>query len=156
LRLRNKKMERTDAPITLGRGLLAGLLTGLLNAVIIIIFNVLYRRSAEFYAFEIVMPVTIFMVFPLFDLLAGGVYFLFVTNLHKGPLLFRAVFILLTLIGAGITALTGQGETAVLGGFRGLFFGIELICGGLTALLLPYLAQHPRLYLTSSDIKGEE
>jgi hypothetical protein len=149
-------MERTDAPITLGRGLLAGLLTGLITAVIIVIFNILYRRSADFYAFEVVMPVTIFMVFPLFDLLAGGVYFLFVDHLHKGNLLFRTIFILLTLTGAGVTALTGQGETPALGGFRGLVLGIELICGGLTAVLLPYLAQHPRIYLTSSDIKGEE
>jgi hypothetical protein len=142
-------MLNPNEQLPLGKSLLAGLLTGIITAVVILVFNVMYRKGNEFYTYDIVMPFSIFLFCPLFELLAGGVYYLIATHLRKGRMVFTTIFIVLTLVGALATAFTNNShEEFTLAGFRGLFTGIELILGLLGAFLIPYFVRHPKLYMS--------
>lgn len=149
-------MKPSEAPITLGRCLLAGLLTGIITAVLVSIFNVIYRRETELIAYAVVMHLSIFMAFPFFHLVAGGFYFLFQGHLKKGSLLFMLITLLLTAVSVLITAFAGNKADPTVEAFRGLLMGLELFGGVFAAFLIPYLVGHPRLFLTAEDIKGEE
>jgi hypothetical protein len=151
-----KKMKTPDAPITLGRCLLAGLLTGIITAVLVSIFNVIYRRETELIAYAVVMHLSIFMAFPFIHLVAGGFYFLFQSHLKRGPLLFTLTTLLVTATGILITAYAGNKGDPTVEAFRGLLIGLEIFGGLFAAFLIPYLVGHPRLFLTAEDIKGEE
>jgi len=149
-------MKPPDPPIILSRCLLAGLFTGLIIALIVVIFNVVYRNATDLIAYAIVMPVSIFLAFPLINLIAGGIYFLFIGHLRKGRLLYTAITLLVTAIIAFVTELTGPQTNPDAIKFRGLLFGLELIEGLMAAFLIPFFAGHPKLYLTDKDIRGEE
>jgi hypothetical protein len=149
-------MKTPDSPVTLGRCLLAGLLTGIIAAVIVSIFNIIYRRETELIAYAVVMHLSIFMAFPFFHLVSGGFYFLFVDHLKKGTLVFVIIMLLGTLISALITGYAGNRTDPTVEAFRGLLMGLEIIGGLLGALLIPYLVRHPGLFLTPEDIRGEE
>ena len=140
----------------LGRCLLAGLFTGIITAIIVIAFNVIYRGIAHLYTYAIVMPFSIFSVFPLANLAAGGIYFLFFTHLRKGRLLFSLIVVLVTALIALITAFTGQATDHENEAFRGLLVGLEIIEGVMAAIMIPFFANHPTLYLTDDDIRGKE
>ncbi|MES1250291.1 MAG: hypothetical protein ABUL46_06375, partial [Chitinophaga rupis] len=99
-------MKLSDEPMILGRGILAGLFTGLITAVIVMAFNVIYRGKVELYTYHIVMPFAIFSFFPLFNLTAGGVYFLFVRHLRRGHLLFSLTTLLVMVLVVLVTAFT--------------------------------------------------
>lgn len=149
-------MKQADQPLLIGRCLLAGLLTGLITAVLVLIFNIIYRGATNLESYDIIMPFTIFTAFPLFGLVSGGAYFLFANNLRRGNALFSIIWVLVMLILVIISAMTGDSVPPGLKGFRGLFVGIELITGLLAAFGIPFLAHHPSLYLTQEDIRGEE
>jgi hypothetical protein len=149
-------MKTSDMPITVGRCLLAGLLTGIITAVIVSIFNVVYRRETEFYAYAVASHLSIFLAFPFFHLISGGFYFLFIDHLKKGSLVFIFLMLLLTLICTLLTAYVGNSSDPTVEAFRGLLIGLELFGGILGAVLIPYFVHHPRLFLTPEDIKGEE
>ncbi|HEV9037576.1 MAG TPA: hypothetical protein VGQ51_13170 [Puia sp.] len=149
-------MKTPGAPVTLGRCLLAGLLTGIVAAVIVSIFNIIYRRETELIAYAVVMHLSIFMAFPFFHLVSGGFYYLFIDHLKKGTLIFVVIMLLGTVISALITAYAGNRSDPTVEAFRGLLIGLEIIGGLLGAFLIPYLVRHPTLFLTAEDIKGEE
>jgi hypothetical protein len=157
---RDANEDPRDGSLTLGRCLLAGLLTGIITSVIILIFNVIYRGATHYYVQEgimpLIMPLSIFMGFPLLLLLTGGVFFLFVEHLKRGAALYSAIIILLTLASAFVTAFADKTGSPEVEGFRGMVFGAELITGVLGAFVVPFFARHPGLYLTGKDIKGEE
>lgn len=149
-------MKPSVEPITLGRCLLAGLLTGIITAVLVSIFNVVYRREAALIAYAVVMHLSIFMAFPLFHLVSGGIYFLFIEHLKRGSVLFIIIMLLGTLISVLITAYAGNRSDPTIEAFRGLLIGLELFGGILGVIGIPYLVNHPTLFLTPEDIKGEE
>jgi len=148
-------MKLSDEPINLGRGLLAGLFAGMIISVVILIFNVIYRGSVHLYIYNVVMPVSIFMVFPLFNLVAGGVYYLFVGHLRKGCLLFILIVVLVMVLAALATYFIDRSTDHNYEEFRGLLVGLELIEGIMAAILIPFFASHPTLFLTDKDIRGE-
>jgi hypothetical protein len=151
-----KNMKLSDEPINLGRGLLAGLFAGMIISVVILVFNVIYRGIVELYFYNSVMPLSIFMIFPLFNLVAGGVYYLFVSHLRKGHQLFILIVLLVTVLAALATYFIDRSTDHKLQEFRGLLVGLELIEGILCAILIPFFANHPTLFLTDKDIRGEE
>lgn len=142
--------------INFDRCLLGGLFTGLIAAVVAIVFNVIYRGSTNLIAFAVVMPISIFTAFPFFNLVVGGVYFLFVHNLKKGATTFIIVFLLATALSIVLTRYTGSRADHLVDEFKGLVVGLEIIEGVLGAFLIPFFVNHPSLYLTDKDIRGEE
>lgn len=149
-------MKQTDKPLLLGRCLLAGLFMGLVIAVLVLVFNIIYRDQTRLETYDIIMPFSIFTAFPLFGVVSGGAYFLFANYLHRGDTIYMIVWVLVMLILVVLSIYTGHEEAPGLKGFRGLFVGIILITGLFTAFGIPFLAHHPRLYLTQEDIRGEE
>src|SRR5215469_7275277 len=101
-------MKTPDSPVTLGRCLLAGLLTGIIAAIIVSIFNIVYRRETELIAYAVVMHLSIFMAFPFFHLVSGGFYFLFIDHLKKGTAIFIVVMLIGTVVSALITEYAGN------------------------------------------------
>lgn len=149
-------MRTGYAPINFDRCLLAGLFTGLVAAIVAIVFNVIYRGSTNLIAFAVVMPISIFTAFPFFNLVLGGVYFLFVQNLKRGARVFIVVFLLATILSIVLTRYTGSRADRLVDEFRGLVVGLEIIEGVLGAFLIPYFVNHPTMYLTDKDIRGEQ
>jgi hypothetical protein len=149
-------MKSMDEPPALGRCLLGGLFAGIITALIVVVFNVVYRRAVDLSAYEIVMPVSIFMIFPLFNLVAGGVYFLFLGHIKRGPQLFAIVVLSIMALSIVITALSGRRADHTVEEFRGLLLGMELIEGIVAAFLIPFFVRHPGLYLTPGEISDKE
>jgi hypothetical protein len=147
-------MKMSGEPIRIGRCILAGLFAGMIISVVILVFNVIYRARTELYFFSAVMPFSIFLIFPLFNLVAGGVYFLFIGHLRKGRQLFVVVVLLVMLMAAVGTYYIDRSTEIKHDEFRGLLVGLELIEGILAAILIPFFANHPKLFMTDEDIRG--
>lgn len=148
-------MKLSDEPIRLGRCILAGLFAGMIISVVVLVFNVIYRGAVDLYIYNVVMPVSIFMVFPLFNLVAGGVYFLFIGHLKRGRQLFIVIVLLVMLLAALATFYIDKSADHKNEEFRGLLVGLELIEGIMAAILIPFFANHPKLFLTDNDICGK-
>lgn len=150
------RMNTSGVPVTLGRCLLAGLMTGIVSSILVIIFNVIYRRETEFIAYAVVMPISVFMAVPFLHLVTGGFYYLFIDHLKRGSLVYTVVSLVLTVALIFVTEDAGSKSDSTVQTFRGLLVGIEIIGGVLNAFLTPWLVRHPTLFLTPEDIKGEE
>lgn len=149
-------MKTVNAPITFGRCLLAGLFTGIIASVVAIVFNVIYRAHVNLTSFELAMPVSVFMVFPFLCLTAGGFYYLFIGHIRRAPILFGSVIFVIMIVGAALTMFTWHTTDPGEGDLRGLLTAMELIWGLMVAFLVPFFVNHPSIYLTDSDIRGEE
>lgn len=149
---------RTLAPINFDRCIMGGLFTGLIAAVVAIVFNVIYRGETNLgIAFAVVMPISIFTAFPFFNLAIGALYFLCVHNHRKkGARIFIIVFLLTAIISIVLTRYTGDRTDHLVYKFKGLVVGLEIIEGVLGAFLIPFFVNHPTLYLTDKDIRGEQ
>jgi len=147
---------RTLVPINFDRCIMGGLFTGIIAAVVAIVFNVIYRGQTNLIAFAVVMPISIFTAFPFFNLGIGALYFLFVHNHKKGARTFIIVFLLATVISIVLTRYTGDRTDHLVYEFKGLVVGLEIIEGVLGAFLIPFFVDHPTLYLTDKDIRGEQ
>jgi hypothetical protein len=142
--------------MTLGRGILAGLFTGIIASLIVIAYNVIYRGAVDLLSYDVVMPVSIFFFFPCINLVAGGIYFLFLDHIRKGREVYIIVVLIVTALIAFFTAFNGRHNDPALEKFRGLLLGLEVIEGCMAAFLIPFFANHPRIFLTDKDIRGEE
>ena len=142
--------------MSLDRCVLGGLFTGIVTAIVAMAFNVIYRKQTGLYDYGVITPVSIFMVYPFFNLAAGGLYILFIRHLRRPALVFAALMLLIMLALAFFTAYDGSAGTPGKHEFRGLMIGFEIIQGVLGAFLTPFFVSHPRLYLTGEDMRGEE
>lgn len=142
--------------MTLGRCILAGLFTGIVASLVVITYNVIYRGAVDLISYDIVMPVSIFFFFPSINLVAGGIYFLFGDHIKRGREIYIIVVLLITALIAFFTAINGRHTDPTLEKFRGLLLGLEVIEGCMAAFLIPFFANHPKLFLTDKDIRGEE
>jgi magnesium-transporting ATPase (P-type) len=131
---------------TFSKSLFAGLLTGILAALLNLVYIIVYRESTNFATDLIVMPLTIFIGYPILMVLAGVAYFLLQKHLHSGAIWFMGICFI------GMIALlivtirdTSLNHGTLLTGARGLFLGMVVITF-LAALLIPYLARHSKIY----------
>ena len=69
---------------TFSNSLLSGLLTGIIAALLNLVYVIVYRESTNFGSDLVVMPLTIFIGFPILMVLAGLAYFLLQKHLHSG------------------------------------------------------------------------
>jgi hypothetical protein len=129
------------------KSLFAGLLTGIIAALLNLVYMIIYRESTNFARDLIVMPLTIFIGFPILLSMSGSAYFLLQKHLRSGA----TWFVIICLIGMIALLLVTIRETSLnhgslITGARGLFLGMELITFFLAAFLIPYLAKHSRIY----------
>jgi hypothetical protein len=140
-------MKNSISATSFSKSLLAGLLTGILAAFLNLVYMIIYRESANFATDLIVMPLSIFIGFPILMVLAGAAYFLLQKHLHLGVAWFTGICMigLITLL-IVIFRDTIMNHGALLSGARGLFLGMLIISFLLAAFLIPYLARHSKIY----------
>lgn len=129
------------------KSILAGLLTGVIAAFVNLIYAIIYRDVAQFDSAEIIMPLTIFIGFPILLTMAGYAYFLLKKHLKGGKnwfILFCVAF-MITLVLVTIKD-THKDSGTLFSGLRGLCLGLEVITGILAAMFIPYFASHPNIY----------
>ena len=142
-------MGRSSQQVSFSKSLLAGFFTGIVVAVINLIYMIIYRRITDFMRFNIIMPLSIFWFFPVFLAVIGAGYYLMARHLPKGSIFFSALFIVLTILSVIVMIDDQQHSTSEspMYGVYGLVMGMEIITGLSGALLIPYLANHPDIYL---------
>jgi len=140
-----------EAPIKISlfsKSLLAGLLSGIVAAAVNLVYSIIYRESTGFATAEIIMPLSIFIGFPILLALAGSAYYLLQKHLHAGTswFIFFSIALMVALIVATMLD-TKQHGGALFSGLRGLCLGMEIITCVLAAFLIPYFARHPKIYI---------
>jgi hypothetical protein len=140
-------MDNSPNKTSFSKSLLSGLLTGVVAAILNLVYMIIYRDITGFATAKIIMPLSIFIGFPILLALGGCAYFLIKKHLPAGTSWF--IFFCLSLMAAllWITILdTSQDGGSLLTGLRGLCLGMEIITFLLAALMIPYLALHPKIY----------
>jgi len=134
---------------------MAGLFTGLIASLVAIVFNVIYRGKVDLIGYAVVMPISIYTAFPFFNLVMGGLYYLFIGHLKKAPQVFAIVILAAMVLSAVLIYVLEHGNK-YLEEFKGLEVGLILIEGIIAAIFIPFFVRHPGIYLTDKDIRGEE
>lgn len=133
---------------TLSKSILAGLLSGVIVALINLAYVIVYRESTGFSGDNIlIMPLTIFIGFPILLLLGGMCYFLMQKHLPNGKMWFSILSIIcMAALLVFVMHDTRLHHGSFLSGSRGLFMGLIIITFGLAAFLIPYFARHSKIY----------
>ena len=132
---------------------IASLFAGLIAAVANLLFVTIYRSSTRVNAYEeIISPVPIGIGFPIILLVAGVIYYVMSHYLPRGIVWYKVLFVSLILFAVFYDFISGN-NTFHLTGAKGLLLGIEVITGLMITFLIPYLAQHPKLFMTEEGIK---
>lgn len=147
-------METEIKKTTLSRALLASLFSGFITAIAIILYSYFYREGTGFEGYDVVLsPIPIFIGIPLLQIIGGTIYFLLVNNIAKGEILFIAIITILMFAGLFTEInLSASGGQPLLTIPHGLLFGMEIIIGLSLSVFLPFLAHHPKIYMTSEEL----
>lgn len=123
-----------------------------MTAVLITIFGYIYRKTTGFEGIDVLSPLILFTGVPMLLIISGGIYYLLVHYVANGERLYLALVIICTLASIAFVLSSGAGGFTVP---HGLLAGALLITGLADLLLLPFLVHHPKLYLTSDQMKWE-
>ncbi len=146
-------MKTTIAINSSGRPVLSGLMAGVLAAIANFFFVLIYRLGTGINAYEyIISPVFIGFGFPILLTVAGIIYFVMSRYIPKGVMWYSIFFVLLTLL-AVLTDLLSQGTGSIFSGSKGLLFGMIIITGLMISFLIPYLARHPKIFMTKEGVR---
>jgi hypothetical protein len=130
------------------RGILGGLFVGIAGAVINLAFDLIYRKITGYEFSEYVnINSIIFFTIPTL-VVAGIVYSILLEYFKKGAMIYLVLCIVLTVVVAFIPLgpnMLPSGQ-AMPPSARGLTLGIEIITGTLGAFVLPYFAEHPKIW----------
>jgi hypothetical protein len=134
---------------SISRSIMAGLACGIVAAVLIVTYGYFFRKATGFSGVPFFEPMVLFIACPLLFVVAGAIFFGMADSVKKGGLLFTALFLTLTIVGA-IVNIDGGAEQ------EGLFLGMILITGTMLSFLLPYLATHPKLFMDKQELEESE
>lgn len=144
-------MKATKSKISFVRSVMAGFFTGIIVAIINLLFVYFYRSGTGVDAYQfIISPLFIIIGFPILLTLSGILFFCLNWYLSKGDTWYSIFFVLLMLVAITLDLFSAIGP--ISGGVKGLLFGIEVITGILAAFLLPYIARHPKIFMTQEEI----
>jgi drug/metabolite transporter (DMT)-like permease len=132
------------------RSVIAGAICGLIAALLNAVYDLFYRTTTGFESDKLISPVPIFFAVPALLIIAGVIFFEMVEFIKMGKLLFTVLFLSLTLL-AIIIDVFQNGNRNSLSGMRGLLLGIEILTGLVIALLLPFLATHPKIFMENEE-----
>jgi drug/metabolite transporter (DMT)-like permease len=135
---------------SISRSLMAGLACGIVAAVLNVAYSYFYRKATGFTGAALFEPLIIFIAFPLLFLIAGFIFFEMADTIKKGRPIFTILFLTLMCIGTILNLNNG------VVGKEGLIMGIVLITGILIALLLPFLATHPKIFMDKEGLSESE
>lgn len=150
-------MKSEFRKMSFSRALLAGVFCGFFTSIAVVLYTLFYREETDFNSLTGINPTVIYIAIPALIVIAGIIYFLLVHNVAKGELLFIALFAALLIFGvvADMNLHPSSGG-ALLTMPEGLLFGMEIITGLAICLFLPYLAHHPKIYMTEDQMEWEK
>jgi len=132
------------------RSVVAGLVCGLIASLLNVVYDLIYRTSTGFESDKLISPIPIYFSTPVVLIICGVIFFEMVEYLKIGKLLFTAFFLALTAI-LVIIDLFRYGNVTDLSGMRGLLLGIEIVTGLSIALLLPFFATNPKIFMENEE-----
>jgi drug/metabolite transporter (DMT)-like permease len=137
--------DKSARNTSFSRALIAGLICGLIAAVLNAAYNFYYRKATGYQSNKVVEPMLIFMAVPLILVVTSFIFFEMVEFLKKG----RLIFTILTLLLVIAVVIFVFAEN--MSGINGLLFGMTIITGLIIALLLPFLATHPKIFMDNEE-----
>ena len=130
----------------LSRCILSGLLAGMVAVLVNFAYNYIYREASGYSLSEVVNVVSMIFSSILVTLVAGVLLYLS-SKMKNGRMMY--VVLMLVLTAAGIYAALQTERSNVPANqqeFRILFAGIIIIDGLCAAFLVPYFANHEKIY----------
>ena len=140
------RYEYTNTPLS--KAVLGSLLTGIIVTVVNLIYDHVYRSITNYYFSEI-FSIYALISFSILICMAGGIiYFLLNKYFAKGTVIYIILFVALTVAGLfmHMSSYMPNGEPISSGGIKGLKIGLDIITGDSAAFLVPYLAEHPKIW----------
>lgn len=139
-------MKRPDSVPLFSKALLSSVLTGIAATIINGVYDIIFRAitrylpAKEFNFFSI--PLATMIVF----IVLGVIFFLFVKFINKTAFSIALIIIMIACICITAFLHANTSEPALYGN-HGLIAGFILISGLLALTLLPYLYNHPKIYI---------
>jgi hypothetical protein len=125
---------------------MASAFSGFIITLINLFYNVGYREFEGFSKALLVNVSSIIFATMILLLVMGFIFYLLAEYLSKGSWVFSIFIIAVTIILVILTIGSQKNGFAI--GFAGLYIGLELITGILTAFLIPYFSTHPKIFMT--------
>ncbi len=124
------------------RGILGGVFTGLITTVLNLAFDVVYRQITgyDYATFVNINTITAFSVMTV--LAAGILYFILKKYVKAGAFIYLLTIVVFTVLMLFIDSF----RPALSPFSAGLAMGIIIITGAMAAFVLPYIAEHPKLW----------
>ncbi len=139
-------MKRPDHVPTFSKALLSGALTGLAVAVLNIIYNVIFRGITRYLPSEEFNIVSIALGSVIILMLLGMLFFLFIKYVNVTAFVIAVIILIIGCICITAFVHANPSEPAFYGN-HGLIAGFLFISGLLALTLMPYLYNHPKLYI---------
>jgi hypothetical protein len=127
---------------------MASAFSGFIITLINLFYNVGYRELEGFSKALLVNVSSIIFTTMLVLLAMGFIFYLLTEYISKGSLLFSVFIIAITVVLIILTI--GSQKNGFSSGFDGLYIGLELITGTLTAFLVPYFSTHTKIFMTET------
>jgi hypothetical protein len=139
------RYEYNETPLS--KAILGALFAGIIATVLNLIYSYVYREITG-YTFLGVFTVYTIILFSIVVCMAGGIlYFLLKKNIRSGRIIYTVLFLALTIWGLflhiNFNVTVNEGAPS---GAHGLTMGIDIITGCTISFLVPYMAEHPRIW----------
>lgn len=132
----------------ISRSVLAGLFSGLIACCLIQVYNIAYRGITHYNPSDIVNVSSIIFGATIPCVVAGVIFYFLTEYVKGGALLFRLLFLALS-IWIGSIALHSEhgGNLPTFEGFQGLMIGCIAILAIFIIIFIPYFFKNDKLYL---------
>jgi len=130
----------------LSKAVLGSLLTGIIVTIINLIYDHVYRSIANYYFSEIFSIYALISISILLCMAGGIIYFLLNKYFTKGTLVYIVLVLAVTIVGLFMHITANKPNGDPLSGVGGLKIGLDIITGCSAAFLVPYFAQHPKIW----------
>lgn len=129
------------------KSLMAGLFAGLIATLVNLAYDFFYRDVTGFALSEIINVPTIIMASTLLLMIAGLIFYLFHHYMKNGSIVYRIIFLLLTVLCIYLAMHVQRSADPILSNeFQWLLSGVVLILGGTATFYLPYLFDHDKIF----------
>ena len=141
-------MEESFEKPALSKSILAALFSGLIATCVGIAYNIAYRGITHLDpSFIINIPSIIFGSL-IASMIAGVLFYLCITFIKRGIIVYRLVFLVLCVLLAIVALNSHYGNGAVAyRGFSGLLLGVDVILGIFIILVIPYFFKHNKIFM---------